>query len=117
MIKKNSASSILKQLGENAVKAAKKALVAAGEEVAEEARRRVPVKTGKLRDSIYVGSQKPNEVRIIADAQAEDGTQYGRIVEYGHGGKNAFLSPALEAKREAVRERIVDAVREAIRKR
>ena len=118
-----SAGKILTELGENAKKAALKALSEGAEIVADEARKRCPVYEGNdprvvkgaLRDSIYVGSQRANEVQIIADAMAKDGLFYGRIVEYSPKGR-PFLYPALDAKRESVKNLIVESVRRAIRK-
>lgn len=118
-----SAAQILNELGLSAKKAALKALAESAEIVADEARRRCPVYEGNdkrvvkgaLRDSIYVGSQRANEVQIIADARAKDGLFYGRIVEYSPKGR-PFMYPALDAKKDFVRKNIVDAVRRAIRK-
>ena len=111
----DSAETILKELGEAAETAAIAALADGAEMVMKEAKQRCPVYEGDdyrvvkgaLRDSIHAEKQKGGkEYRIVADAQAQDGLYY-----------KPFLYPAMDAKREAVKKKIVDAVREAIRKK
>ena len=73
---------------------------------------------GALRDSIHTVKEKGGkEYKIIADAQAQDGLYYGKIVEFSPKINKPFMYPAMDAKREVVKKKIVDAVREAIRKR
>ena len=122
----DSAEAILKELGEVAENAAKAALAEGAELVMKEARERCPVYEGDdyrvvkgaLRDSIHTESRKGGrEYRIVADAQAQDGMYYGKIVEFSPKINQPFLYPALDARREEVKGKIVDAVREAIRKK
>ena len=122
----DSADTILRQLGEAAESAAKDALAEGAEIVMKEARERCPVYDGTdrrvvkgaLRDSIHAEKRKGGrEYRIVADAQARDGLYYGKIVEFSPKINEPFLYPALDAKRETVKKKIVEAVREAIRKR
>lgn len=121
-----SATAILRQLGENATSAAKAALTEGADIVVAEAKSRCPVYEGKdkrvvkgaLRDSIHSEKQKGgNEYRIVADAQAKDGMYYGTIVEYSPKINKPFLWPALDAKREEIKQKMITAVREAIRKK
>ena len=71
-----------------------------------------------LRDSMHVEKQKGGkEYRIVADAQARDGWYYGKIVEISPKINKPFLYPALDSKRETVKKKIVEAVREAIRRK
>ena len=121
-----SAAAILRQLGENAITAAKAALAEGAEIVVAEAKNRCPVYDGNdkrvmkgaLRDSIHSEKQKGcNEYRIVADAQAKDDMYYGTIVEYSPKLNKPFLWPALDAKREEIKQRMIAAVREAIRKK
>ena len=70
------------------------------------------------RDSIHAVKEKGGkEYRIVADAQAQDGLYYGKIVEFSPKINKPFMYPAMDAKREIVKKKIVDAVREAVRKR
>ena len=120
-----SATAILKQLGENATIAAKIALAEGAEMVVAEAKSRCPVYDGKdkrvvkgaLRDSIHAEKKKSgNEYRVVADAQSKDGLYYGTIVEYSPKINKPFLWPALDAKRDEVKQKIISAVRKAVRK-
>ena len=122
----DSAETILKELGEAAETAAIAALAEGAEMVMKEAKQRCPVYEGDdyrvvkgaLRDSIHAEKQKGGkEYRIVADAQTQDGLYYGKIVEVSPKINKPFLYPAMDAKREAVKKKIVDAVREAIRKK
>ena len=122
----DSAETILKQLGEAAENAAKAALAEGVEIVMKEAKERCPVYEGDdyrvvkgaLRDSIHAVKEKGGkEYKIIADAQAQDGLYYGKIVEFSPKINKPFMYPAMDAKREIVKKKIVDAVREAVRKR
>ena len=122
----DSAETILKELGEAAETAAIAALAEGAEMVMKEAKQRCPVYEGDdyrvvkgaLRDSIHDEKQKGGkEYRIVADAQAQDGLYYGKIVEFSPKINKPFLYPAMDAKREAVKKKIIEAVREAIRKK
>ena len=127
MVKRfDSAETILKELGEAAENAAIAALAEGADMVMKEAKQRCPVYEGDdyrvvkgaLRDSIHAEKQKGGkEYRIVADAQAQDGLYYGKIVEFSPKINKPFLYPAMDAKREAVKKKIIEAVREAIRKK
>lgn len=125
MAKFKRAETILKELSEQAMEAAKAALADGAEVVADEARRRCPVYDGRdrrvvkgaLKKSIHVVKGKGGkECYIVADAQAQDGLFYGTIVEFSPKGR-PFLYPALDAKRKAVQDIIIERVREAIRRK
>ena len=115
--KGKSSSKILKQLGENAVKAARDSLAKSAEKVVAEAKSRVPVKTGTLRDSIQAEKVNADRFKITANAKSKKGVAYGRILEYSPKSNKAFMKPALDAKRNEVKENLVNAVREALRKK
>ena len=121
-----SAEEILKELGESATRAAKSALAEGAEIVMQEARNRCPVYKGNdrrvvkgaLRDSIHAVKQKGGaKYKIIADATSHDGIFYGKLVEFSPAINKPFMYPALDAQRETVKKLIVEAVREAVRKR
>ena len=65
-------------------------------QVEEAAKSRVPVATGRLRDSIHVEAQE-GEVRVVADAE-DDGRAYASYVEFGTSETSAqpFLRPAID---------------------
>ena len=122
----DSAETILKELGTAAENAAIAALAEGAKMVMKEAKQRCPVYEGDdyrvvkgaLRDSIHAEKQKGGkEYRIVADAQAQDGLFYGKIVEFSPKINKPFLYPAMDAKREVVKKKIIEAVREAIRKK
>ena len=122
----DSAETILREFGTAAENAAIAALAESEEMVMKEAKQRCPVYEGDdyrvvkgaLRDSIHAEKQKGGkEYRIVADAQAQDGLYYGKIVEFSPKINKPFLYPAMDAKREAVKKKIIEAVREAIRKK
>ena len=121
-----SAEEILKELGESATKAAKSALAEGAEIVMQEARNRCPVYKGNdrrvvkgaLRDSIHAVKQKGGaKYKIIADATSHDGIFYGKLVEFSPAINKPFMYPAMDARRDEVRNKIVAAVREALRRR
>ena len=122
----NSAETILKELGTAAENAAKAALEEGADMLVKEAKARCPVYDGDdprvvkaaLRDSIHAEKAKGGkEYRIVADAQAQDGLFYGKMVEFSPKINKPFLYPAMEAKRKEIQQKIVAAVREAIRKK
>lgn len=122
----NSAETILKELGTAAENAAKAALEEGADILVKEAKARCPVYDGDdprvvkgaLRDSIHAEKEKGGkEYRIAADAQAQDGLFYGKMVEFSPKINKPFLYPAMEAKRKEIQQKMVAAVREAIRKK
>ena len=121
-----SAEEILRELGENATKAAKDALADGAEIVMQEARNRCPVYKGNdrrvvkgaLRDSIHAVKQKGGaKYKIVADAVSHDGIFYGKLVEFSPAINKPFMYPAMDARRDEVRNKIIDAVREALRRK
>lgn len=82
------------------------ATAAAAERIADDARERVPVRTGKLRDAIHTERRAPGEHAVVA---GNTSAFYGHIIEFG-GARTPprpFLIPALESNREQA----VDAAR------
>ena len=117
---------ILRELGEAATAAAKSALADGAEIVMQEAKSRCPVYKGNdhrvvkgaLRDSIHAVKLKGGaKYKIVADAKSHDGIFYGKLVEFSPKINKPFMYPAMDARRDEVRNKIVDAVREALRKR
>lgn len=115
---KQSLKEVFELMGENAAKAAKKALADGAGKVMEDAKKRCPVETGNLRDSIHTEVKNGgSRIRIVADARADDGVFYGKIVEFSPKINKPFLYPAIDAARENIRDSIVNAVREGLRRR
>ena len=108
-------------------KALADALEDGAEVIVEEARRRVPVRTGKLKKAIKSGNRKAGKVEASVDVGIDytfkgGAVRYGHLVEFGtKRGQRArpFMRPAFDAKtRQAVEEvkaslwrRILGAVR------
>ena len=106
----------LRELGSDVLGAAKKALAEGAEAVADDARTRCPVKTGALRDSIKAVSRSGGtSYRIEANARNDVGFAYGIIVEFSPKTGHPFLYPALDANVGNVKDKIVEAVRQACR--
>lgn len=119
MARRNSSSTTLRNLremGEHVANAAKQALRNGADIVAADAKRRAPVKTGKLRDSIKVvpASRDGTRYKVSADA-TKNGYAYGKVIEYANDRERAFLHPALAENRQQIRENIKNAARDAIR--
>ena len=111
----------LKELGENVCEESLKALEDGAKIVVEDAKSRVPVETGTLRDSIkYKKIGKGQKIRIVADAykKNKDGKKvyYGNLVEFSPKINKPFMYPALDAHRAEIRQNIIDAIREAVHK-
>ncbi len=120
------AENILKELGENATKAAKSALADGVEIIMQEAKNRCPVYKGNdhrvvkgaLQDSIHAVKQKGGaKYKIVADATSHDGIFYGKLVEFSPRINKPFMYPAMDAKRDEIKSKIIDAVREALRRK
>ena len=116
---------ILNRMGKGAMDAAKRALAEGAEAVKAEAKSRCPVYRGRdkrvvpgaLRDSIHcVKRGGGTSWRIVADATAQDGTAYGKLVEFSPKINQPFLYPALDAERDAIKKNIVEAVKTALRR-
>ena len=72
---------------------------------------------GALRDSIHAEKKRSGTLyRISAGAKAQDGTAYGKLVEFSPKINKPFLYPALDARRDGVRRGIVEAVKAALRR-
>lgn len=116
---------LLENMGEGVLEAGKKALAEGAEMVVQEAKKRCPVFKGSdhrvvpgaLRDSIRAIKKKGGaEYKITADAENQDGLKYGRLVEFSPRINKPFLYPAMDAQRDVVKERIVEAVKAAVRR-
>jgi len=93
---------IIKQLEAEA----KKAVDTTGEELAQRAKQRAPVRTGRLRDSIH----------YKGDGVVAATAPYAAYVEYGthDAAAHPFMTPATEEERVKFPKRVSDAVRRAV---
>lgn len=121
------AAQLLKDLGENVHKAAQEALKQGADIIVADAKSRCPVSdqrlekrglaAGALKDSIKATARKSgDEYCISAEAKDEKGVFYGQFVEFDPRIDKPFLYPAMDANREAVREKIIASIREAVQK-
>lgn len=80
------------------------------QQVEADAQSRVPVDTGDLRDAIHIVKVDEGAYAVVA---GDDDAFYGHMVENGttHSPPRPFLIPAAEA----VRDKVDDAVRRALR--
>lgn len=116
----------LRRKGEHVLTAAKKALRDGADIIAADMRRRVPIKSGKLKSSINVESLENGAVyRFSANARnPKDNFLYAPIVEFAtwrnvkgkrhRKKKTAFMYPAFDARRQEVNSLIKDAINSAI---
>lgn len=108
----------LRALGDDILIAAKKALASGVDSVSQNAKKRVPVLTGKLRDSIHSKDVYDGAVYdIVADAKNEDGVAYGQFVEFSPKINRPFLYPAIKAKKRSIKRNIKRAIQEAVMQR
>ena len=106
---------ILARYGNSAAMAAKKALLENAEALAEEAKRRCPVDTGQLKESIHVEMSKSGtKAKVIADAVNLKGHPYARYVEFSPRIDEPFMYPAMESKREEMKQNTINKIREAL---
>ncbi len=119
MAKKNNFldSTTLKQIGEKVSTTTKKALQECSKMLVNEAKSRCPVDSGRLRDSIHAEKQKSGtRYKIVADAKDNEGRYYGRIVEYSPKINRPFMYPAMDSLKEQIKEKLINAVRDGLKK-
>lgn len=107
----------LRELGEHVLEEAKMALHEGAELIVADAKSRVPVRTGKLRDSIKAVSLEDGAAYIIsADARNEYGIPYGQFVEFSPKINRPFLFPAMGANIGMIKNDVKQAIQDAIRR-
>ena len=106
----------LRRKGDGIVRAAKQALSEGAEMIVEDAKSRVPVKTGKLKNSIHATAEADGAVfKIEATARNADGLPYAQFVEYDPRINQPFLYPAVHANISALNEKLKTAMGESLR--
>ena len=116
---------LLNRMSKGVMDAAKKALAEGAETVKTEAKCRCSVYRGRdkrvvpraLRDPIHcVKRGGGTSWCIVADATAQDGTSYGKLVEFSPKINQLFLYPTLDAERDAIKKNIVETVKAALQR-
>lgn len=117
--KKARLSEILQDFGEEAVTHMKEALAKGASDIAADAKGRVPVATGTLRESIHTKANKNGtRIKIVADARnPKDNVPYGRLLEFSPKLNRPFLYPAYDAHRDEIKKAMIEAIRKAARHR
>lgn len=118
MARRNSRQTLenLREMGNHVAEAAKRGLRNGANIVVADAKNRVPVKSGKLRDSIKATrNSNGSSYKVSADAK-NNGYRYGKIIEFRPGHQRPFLYPALDANKQRIREDIKNEVKQAIRR-
>lgn len=94
-----------------------KALMEGARIVQEAAKRRVPVRTGKLRDNIKIGDIRENakglKSIVVGPGKGDISTAfYGKFIEYGTLKKPAkpFLRPAFDESRDFVGRKMEEVI-------
>jgi HK97 gp10 family phage protein len=108
---------MLTALGLEINDAAKAALEQGAKTIQDDAKTRCPVNTGKLRDSItYKKNSKGTIIKITAGARNDKGVAYGQYVEFDPRINKAFLYPAKDAHKNEIRDSIIQAVKEGVKR-
>ena len=83
--------------------------------IATEAKTRVPVDSGKLRDSIHVEMSVGKTVAYVkASARGKNRFAYGLVVEFSPAVNKPFLYPAADDKAAEVKEKVRKALSEVL---
>ena len=107
----------LHELGEHVLTEAKTALGEGARLVVDDAKSRVPVKTGKLQESIKATSLEDGAAyEITANAKNSKGIPYGQFVEFSPKIAKPFLYPAMDANRNIIANDVKTAIQDAIRR-
>lgn len=116
LLKAEIAAKKLQMLGEDILAAAETELAIGADNIVQDAKRRCPVKTGKLRDSIKATELEGGiAYEFSANATNENGIAYGQFVEFSPKINQPFLYPAIRANVKFIRKNIKTAIQEALR--
>lgn len=109
----------LREKGEHVINAAKLALAYGVDQIVADAKSRVPVRSGKLKESIkaleVAGVEEGVLYEISADATNKKKIAYGQFVEWDPRINKPFLYPAMDANRDIIKNDVKEAIQEAIR--
>lgn len=109
---------VIEAWGDEIANAGKKELQRGAEKILTQAKENCPVDTGKLRDSLHIETSRDgSDVRVVADAQNDEGVYYGRYVEFSPTTGKPFLYPAYDANIRQIRQNALRAMNQAARDR
>ena len=115
MAKYNNVFELLDKLQPEMVAKVSSALEEGAGLIATEAKTRVPVDSGKLRDSIHVEMSEGKTVAYVkANARGKNRFAYGLVVEFSPSVNKPFLYPAADARAEEVKAKVGKAMKEAL---
>lgn len=104
----------LRKLGEGVLRAAKIELALGSGNIVQDAKKRCPVRTGKLRDSIKAEDIASGAVyEFSANAVNEKGINYAQFVEFDPRIAHPFLYPAIRANVRRIKKNIKSAIKGA----
>lgn len=110
----------LREKGEHVINAAKLALAYGVDQIVADAKSRVPVRSGKLKESIkaleVAGVEEGVLYEITANATNKKGIAYGQFVEFDPKINKPFLYPAMDANRDNIARNIKESIQDAIRR-
>ena len=105
----------LRAIGERVLDSAKAALKDGADMVVSDAKSRVPVRTGALKNSIMAKSLEDGAAyEISANAKNKKGIPYGQFVEWSPKIAKPFLYPAMDAQRDSVNNHVKQSIQNAI---
>ena len=104
---------LLREQGEHVLEAAKVALKNGADKVCADAKNRVRVDTGKLKESITVVDVADGTAYEIQANAEKKGIPYGQFEEFAPWG-HPFLIPAFEANKDAIIAQIRQAIQNAV---
>lgn len=110
---------ILKEIGKHVVVAAENVIKENADMLVEEMKRRVPVSSGNLRNSIHAERQRDDkdgfvQYRVVVDAQNEKGFKYAKIVEFSPKIQKPYMYPSFDALRGGMKENVIRKIQEAV---
>ena len=106
---------VAENFGQKVAKAGKEELKKGAEKMEKTAKELCPVDTGRLRDSIHI-EESGMTIKVVADAADDSGVCYGKIVEFSPKIQKPFMIPARDQHAPAVRNDVMNAIRDAARK-
>lgn len=111
----------LQSIGANVGRLENKALKNAAEPVLEDAKRNVPIKTGKLKKGLKITNVKRKEGAkyILVGVDRGDNSEifYGKFIEFGTSKMPAkpFLQPAYEKNKDNIKRTIAETLKEGLK--
>lgn len=109
-------SDLLKEIGNNIQQEVQKIYSQGAEEILQDAKSKIHNVSDKLESSGHIKpirGKKFQKVKIIFDAKSEDGYAYSKRIEFT---KYSFLYSAYDQHRDAIKEKALEAIKQAVKK-